>query len=73
MGHHVPRCVANHASPGPDCAKLGCFARKPGLYSVDNSAPWRGFRVEGQDLNGVTHSISFYFLTSEEFGGQEEI
>lgn len=41
----VPRCVADYASQGPDCAELGCFAGKPGLYSVGDSAPWRGFRV----------------------------
>lgn len=43
--------VADNASLWPDCAERGCFARKPGLYFVENSAPWRGFRVEGQDLN----------------------
>lgn len=57
MGCHVPGSIANYASLGPDCAELGCFARKPGLYSVNNSAPWRGFRVGRQDLNGVTHSL----------------
>lgn len=41
----------NYASLGLDCAELGCFARKLGLYSVDHGAPRRGFRVEGQDLN----------------------